>query len=143
VFLSDLRPVEARLRPIVTLARPWRADRSIEGGPLTVGGRTFEKGLGVASRSELVFDTHERFDVLAATVGIDASAAGRGDCEFVVLADGKEVLRQRMRGSDPPRDIRAKVAGAQRIALVVEPGEELDLSDHADWCDARLLRTAR
>jgi hypothetical protein len=26
------------------------------------------------------------------------------------------------------------------VTLLVEPGEGLDLADHADWCDARFIK---
>ncbi|MEX0585305.1 MAG: NPCBM/NEW2 domain-containing protein, partial [Pirellulales bacterium] len=59
----------------------------------------------------------------------------------VVLADGKEVLRQRMRGGEAPKEIRVSTAGADQVTLVVEPGEDLDLADHADWCDVRFVQS--
>jgi hypothetical protein len=141
VFLSDTRPVESRQRPIVTLGRPWQADKNVVGGPLRIAGRSFDKGIGVQSRSELSFAQPGAFDVLAASIGVDDSASGRGDCEFVVLGDGKELFRGRKRGGEEAEEIRVSTAGVKLLTLVVEPGADLDLSDHADWGDARLLRS--
>jgi hypothetical protein len=91
----------------------------------------------------LTFDIRGEYDVLAATIGIDAETEGRGDCMFVVRGDGRELYRQRVRGSDEPRDIQLDVKRVRKLTLLVEPGAELDLSDHADWCDARLIRTEK
>jgi hypothetical protein len=143
VFLSDMKPVAAETRPVVTLPREWQADRGVMGGPLTVGGKTFDKGLGVMSRTQLTFAQPAGFDSLAATIGIDATAQERGNCEFVVLVDGREAFRETMTGKMPPKEIRVATAGASRVSLVVEPGEDLDLADHADWCDARFLKTEK
>jgi len=140
VFLSDLEPVDARHQPLVTLERPWQADRSVSGRPLTLGGQVYEKGIGVASRSILVFENEGDFDEFAATIGIDDETQRRGDCVFVVEVDGREEFRQRVTGRDPPRKIAVDIEDSQRIALIVEVGEDLDLSDHADWCDARFLK---
>lgn len=140
VFLSDLEPTEARHQPLVTLQRPPQMDQSVGGRPLTLAGRTFDKGIGVASRSVLVFENEGNFDLLAATIGIDAETEGRGDCVFVVEADGREIFQLRMTGKDPPKSIALDVSGKRRIALIVEPAEDLDLADHADWCDARFVR---
>ena len=140
VFLSDLEPVEARHQPLVTLERPFQRDASVAGNPLTLAGREFDKGLGVASRSVLVFHNEGKFDLFAATIGIDEETEGRGDCEFVVEVDGREQFRQRVTGKDPPRTISVEIEGGQRISLLVEAGEDLDLSDHADWCDARFVK---
>ena len=139
-YLSDLDPVEVIDEPIATLAMPWQRDKSAAGKRLTIAGRTFEKGLGVHARSLLRYDIDGRFDEFVATIGIDAEAAGRGDCNFLVQADGQELLRQRVRGNEPALDIKLKISGAKQLTLIVEPGEDLDLADHADWANARLLR---
>ena len=140
-FLSDLDPVQASQEVIVAFPRTYQRDSSVGKSPLSVRGRTFEKGVGVQSRSELVY-ANEGFNLLAATIGIDDSARGHGDCEFVILADGKELLRERITGRDAPRDIQVAISGADQVTLLVEPGADLDLSDHADWCDARFIRAA-
>jgi hypothetical protein len=56
------------------------------------------------------------------------------------MGDGKELLRERKKGSDPAREIKLDVAGVKLLSLIVEPGEDLDLADLADWADARVLR---
>jgi hypothetical protein len=140
VFLSDLEPLTARHQPLVTLVRPWQRDRSIGGRPLTLGAKVFGKGIGVASRSEIAFANESNFDLLAATIGIDAETEGRGDCVFVIEAGGKEVFRQRMSGKDAPKTVSVPIAGVEKVTLIVEPGEDLDLADHANWCDARFVR---
>ncbi len=142
-FLSDLDPIEAIEEPLVTYAGPWRRDRNVLNQPLTLGKTVYEKGIGVHSRCRLSYALDGKFDLFAATVGIDASTGGKGDCVFAVLADGKELFRKQMRGPDAPADVRVKVAGAQRLTLLVDWGEDLDLADRADWCDARVIRETK
>jgi hypothetical protein len=139
-YLSDLDPLEALDEPIATYAMPWQRNKSVSGKPLIMAGRTYENGLGVHARNLLRYELGGRFDEFSATIGLDASSAGRGDCIFVVQADGREIHRQRVRGLDAPRDIKLDVRGAQQLTLLVDPGEDLDLADHADWANARLLR---
>jgi hypothetical protein len=105
VFLSDLKPIQEEHQPLVTLPRPWQRDKSVSGGPLTLGSRVFEKGIGVHSRTSLTFEAGGEYDVLAVTIGLDAAAGGKGDCEFVVLGDGEPLLTRRVRGTDPPQKI--------------------------------------
>jgi hypothetical protein len=139
-FLSDLKPVVEEQQPILTLPRPWQRDKSVSGGPLKIGDRVFEKGIGVHSRSLLTFEADGQYDVLAATIGLDAAAGGKGDCVFVVLADDEPLLTKRMRGNDPPQTIELPISGRRLITLLVEPGEGLDLADHANWCEARFIK---
>jgi hypothetical protein len=140
IYLSDLKPAEVKQQAFVTLVRPWQRDRSITGKPLTIGGKTFDKGIGVQSQAELTFDLPDEYDVLAATIGIDADALGKGDCLFEVLLDGQKLFSERVRGSDPPKEIQVPVARGKQVSLVVLPGADLDLADHADWADVRLLK---
>jgi alpha-galactosidase len=140
-FLSDLKPTAEEQQAIATIARPWQRDKSVMGKPLTLGSRVFEKGIGVHSRSSLAFDVDEGFDVLAATIGIDAETGGKGDCVFTVLGDGRPLFTQQMKGDSPAQDISVPLGGARQLTLLVEPGADLDLADHADWCDARLIKS--
>jgi hypothetical protein len=141
-FLSDLKPLEAEQQPVVSFPRPWRNDRSVEGNTLTLSGVSYDKGLGVAPSSRLVYALDGQVDVFAATIGIDAETGGRGDCVFAVLGDGKELFRLQVRGKDPAHKLRLDVRGVKQLELIVEPGEDLDLGDHADWADACLIRQA-
>lgn len=139
-FLSDLKPSAVEQQAIATIARPWQRDKSVLGKPLTLGTRVFEKGIGVHSRSLLTFAAEGKYAVLAATIGIDAETAGKGDCVFTVLGDGQPLFTKQMKGSDAPHDLSVPIAGVQQVTLLVEPGADLDLADHADWCDARLIK---
>jgi hypothetical protein len=140
-FLSDLKPVQVMEDTIVALPRPWQADRSVTGRPLIVGGQQEAKGLGVQSGTRLVFDINGLDAAqFAADVSLDPVTGRKGDCEFVVRGDGRELWRQRVRGADPPVSVQVAVEGVSRLELAVEFGENLDLGDHANWGDARLIR---
>jgi NPCBM/NEW2 domain-containing protein len=142
-YLSDLKPTAVQQRSIAFLDVPWRRDRSVMGRTLTLAGRTFEKGIGVHATSRLTFAAGGKYDELAAEIGIDAETSGNGDCVFSVLADGETLFSSRVRGADPPQSIRLDIGGKQEVVLVVEAGEGLDLADHADWCDVRLIKAKK
>ena len=60
-----------------------------------------------------------------------------------MIGDGRVLFESgEITGRDEPRAIRVNIVGVKIIALLVDFGEELDLSDHADWADARLIRPA-
>jgi hypothetical protein len=139
-FLSDLKPIAEEQQPIVTLPLAARHDKSVSGKPLTLSTRIYEKGLGVHARSSLTFAADKKWDQLVATIGLDGAANGKGDCVFVVLADGQQLLTQRIKGTDPPAEIQLPITGRQQVTLLVEPGEGLDLADHANWCDVHFIK---
>ncbi|MFW6163572.1 MAG: NPCBM/NEW2 domain-containing protein, partial [Planctomycetota bacterium] len=116
-FLSDLDPVAVSEEALVTYAGPWRRDRNAVGGPLKLGKTIYQKGLGVHARCRLTYDLGGRYQVFAAVLGLDASTEGKGNCIFIVDADGRELLRKRLRGSDPPLPVRLRIAGARELTL--------------------------
>lgn len=144
-FLSSLTPLEASQRPMFTVERPWRKNLSVGGNPLqlrtSTGIRRFENGIGVQSFSRLVFENDRGFSRFLCTAGIDAETNGRGDCVMRVEGDGITLWTQRVRGSDEAIEVDVSIEGIGRIALIVEPGEQFDLADHANWAKARFLKT--
>ena len=139
-YLSDLQPLAEEQQPLVTLGFPAQRDRGAAGQGLKLGSRVYEKGLGVHARSLLTFPTEKQWDIFSATIGLDSASGGKGDCIFQVLADGQLIFSKRMRGTDDPQEIQLPVTGRAQVTLRVEPGAGLDLGDHANWCDARLIR---
>jgi hypothetical protein len=139
-YLSDLKPVEVEESTLLTLPRPWQRDKGVMARPLTLGQQVYAKGIGVHARSSLTFASDRKYDVLAAVIGIDAQGGGKGDCVFSVLGDGQSIFTQRVKGNDPPQAVKLDISQYAQITLLVEPGEGLDLGDHANWCDVRMIK---
>jgi len=142
-WVSDLKPAETNEQTIVALPQKWKADRSVSGTPLKLAGRTFDKGIGVHARSQLTFAVDGKYEKFAVVIGLDDAARRKGDCVFVVSGDGRELFRQRVKGRDKPAQVRLDVRNVRRLVLLVEPGENLDIADHADWADACLILPAK
>ncbi len=147
VYVSDLSPYDERIEGLLHRSGPGRTpwpvkrDRSVAGGPLSIAGQTFSKGLGVHSFTELTFDIGGAYETFAATIGIDDAVRPRGHVVFRVIGD-EEILFDSgpVTGRNGPKGILVDIVGVQVLKLVVDYGEELDIADHADWGDARLLR---
>jgi hypothetical protein len=140
-FLSDLTPVEVRSETILALPRSWQPDRSVTGRPLATASQQEAKGLGMQAGTRLVFDIADVAAAeFAAELSLDPDAGTIGDCEFVFRGVGRELLRKRMIGCERAQAVRVEVGGVARIEVAVEFGENLDLGDHANWADARLIR---
>lgn len=142
-FLSELQPLAEEQRPIVTPPYPTRRDLNASGLPLRLGSQVYEKGLGVHAFSKLTFAAGGQWDRFLATIGLAPDEGQQGDCVFKVLADGKVIFERRVRAADAPQVVDLPIAGCEQVMLVVEPGEDLDLGDHANWCDARFIRDKR
>jgi hypothetical protein len=138
-YLSDLQPAVVAERALVAFPRSWQADRNVLGEPLRAGTQTFEKGIGVQSGSSLTFELKEPADEFVAVLAVDPPGGSGGDCDFVILAEGREVARKSVHGGDPPVPIRIDISDARRLELRVEYGRNLDFGDHANWCAAHVV----
>src|SRR5262245_7049536 len=139
-YLSDIEPIEYRHTPYLSLSYPYRRDRCVTGGPLSLRGQAFRKGLGMHSRSELTYDLKGQFRRFEATVGIDDETAGQGSVNFHVLLDGRDAWQSGLiTGQSTPKRVHIDTTSAKRLTLVVDFGALGDVQDHADWADARLV----
>jgi hypothetical protein len=139
-FLSDLKPASVEEGAVITISRPWQRDKNVMARPLVLGTKTYDKGIGVHARSSLTFAAGGKYDTLAAVIGIDAGTGGKGDCIFTVLGDGQPLFTKRVKGNEPPQEISVEIARASEVTLLVEPGADLDLADHANWCEVRFIK---
>ncbi|MET7453045.1 NPCBM/NEW2 domain-containing protein [Streptomyces sp. NPDC005574] len=110
-----------------------------DGGPLTLGGTVYAKGLGAHAESAVEFYAGAACETVTADVGVDDEKGSAGSVTFEVWADGtKAAATGVLTGATPAQPLTADVTGAQLVRLVVtDAGDGID-SDHADWADARL-----
>lgn len=141
VYLSDLKPTSEKTEGRLHLPWPIRLDQSVAAGPLAIGGRRFERGLGMHSRAEITYALDGKYESFAATIGLDDAVRPAGSVTFRVLGDGKTLFdSELLTGADEPRDILVAIKGVRQLTLIADYGDELDLSDYANWGGARLLR---
>ncbi|MEU0373711.1 glycoside hydrolase family 2 TIM barrel-domain containing protein [Streptomyces sp. NPDC006283] len=110
-----------------------------DGGWLSLGGTTYERGLGVHALSTVEVHLGGNCSTFTADVGVDDEMGGRGSVVFEVYADTRPVhVTDVLRGDNAAVHVRASVAGAQRLRLRVTDGGDGTAHDHADWAAARL-----
>ena len=143
VYLSDLEPLDYRFTPYLGLTWPLCRDRNVLGGVLSLRNREFAKGMGVHSQSAVSYRLEGKYKRFQATLGIDDATDGQGSVVFRVLADGKPVYTSPVvRGNHPPVTLAPlSLAGVKILTLVVDFADFGDVQDHADWCDAVLIKS--
>ena len=143
VYVSDLEPADLIVRSIIGGDWPPQRNRNVTGGPITIGKRSYARGIGVHAYTALVYELNAEFERFMAEVGIDDSMGGRGNAIFRVRGDGRVLFESPpMSGGDKPVTVSVTLAGVQRLTLECDEGKGLNLSDHGNWADARLIRTA-
>ncbi len=121
----------------------WRVleDKSVEGkGPISVGGTTYERGLGVHANSEIVFPLDRKYQTFHVIPGPDD--AHHGVVEMRILVDGKEVFAS---GKVSSRGYKARaleipLKRAKVLTLVVTDAGDGRGGDHASWAEAYLTK---
>ena len=142
VYLSDIEPTEYAFTPYLTRKWPLRSNQNAVGGPLRLGGREYARGIGMHSQSLATYRLNGEFAVFQAMIGIDAVTEGEGSVVFRVLADGKPLFTSNVvRGKTPALALGPlNVTDVQQLTLAVDFADHGDILDHADWCDALLIK---
>ncbi|QOJ13518.1 MAG: NPCBM/NEW2 domain-containing protein [Planctomycetia bacterium] len=141
VYLSTLRPARYEHTPLFDRPWPYRFDRTISGGPIRIGGRAYERGVVMHSRSSLVFALDGGFDSFVATTGVVDEVRERGVVTLRVIGDGRTLWEAAgVRGGQPPREAVVRIRGVHELILEVDYDDDLDIGDHAAFAAARLIR---
>lgn len=152
-YLSDLQFELVRCMPFVgsqlpeerieQLYGPHR-DASFGGEALWLADgddvQRYEKGLALHSRTELIYRLTEPYRKLMATAGVDSRTEGRGNLILVIEGDGRELFRRPISGHDPPVSLDLNIEGVRRLKILVDYGESLDIADHLNLCNARIIK---
>ena len=130
------------------LGMKLQAKASVDGKPLTVSGKVYERGFGTRPESAVMFRANGKVSTFDAFVAIDdgAKSAGPGKsygkptAQFRVWADGKIVWNSGdVKIGQKPVETHVDLIGAREIVLETTGGGEWTSYDaaYADWLEAR------
>ena len=114
--------------------------RCAAGGPLRLGEKVYEHGIGVNSHSVLRVTLTESAKVFRADIGLDRNVDNTpASVRFHVATGGADVFATDvMRPADGVRTIEVPLRGAKEFDLIVDVGGDDRSFDQADWGDARV-----
>jgi hypothetical protein len=75
-----------------------------------------------------------------ATAGIDPETSSQGSVRLVVELDGEVVVDQEIVGRQEPFELDLDLSKRERLRILVDYGENLDLGDQLHLVEARFLR---
>ena len=133
----------------------WFKDENYQGNPLRLSGLEYAKGLilhpdteedgTVRGRVEYRLEGDMRHGRFAAVIGIDDSMEGygQGSSAFMVEVRLKGEWMQvfesgLLKLGAAPQEAKVKLAGADRLRLIVTDGGDGTVCDHALWAHARI-----
>ncbi len=161
MYLSDIEPASAKWTPLVglpaaaTLAAEYgqpHRDKSAFGGALALlvkagesiatpaATRSFNKGLALRSRTEIVYRLPVGFRRFTALAGIDPASSANGNVRLIISGDDRVLLDAEIAGDQPPHPIQLEIANVKRLKIVVDYGQNLDAGDWLNLCDAKIVK---
>ncbi len=141
VWLTELRPLSFEQVPMLALGWDFAIDRNVRGAPLTVAGVAYEHGIGVHSRSVLIYELDGKYREFVTSFGIDDDSGPLADVNVSILVDGQRRHESaHLRRGALVGPVRLDVARAGRIELVVDFGDNGDVQDRFDWIEPALIR---
>ncbi|VAX42777.1 hypothetical protein MNBD_PLANCTO02-1332 [hydrothermal vent metagenome] len=153
VYLSQLAAIDIQYQPFFSAIKQIKPlsgnklsiNKNIEEGLLRLRGKEYHYGLGMQSRTSASWLLNKNYQTFRAIIGIDDSTEGKGSVRFIVQIDGKPVFTSKqIRGTSAPFSLPLlNVSEANRITLIVDFGQRGDISDHADWCHAILVKKTK
>ncbi len=142
VYLSDMTPEGTEYTPFFDTVWEYQRDRTVDGSPLQIAKKKYSKGLWVHSKTTLTYRLAGEFSRLQATLGIDdaVAMAGHGNVDVVVTADDEVLFEQNISARDSAIPLDLSLTGKRFLKITVDFGKGLDIGDHLDIADARLIK---
>jgi alpha-galactosidase len=106
--------------------------------PLSLGGVTYEHGIGTLSINELIVDLKGQAVRFESMIGIDdAARTGQGSVTYEIWVDNKRAYTSPLlKASDPPQQVSVDLTGAKFMELLIDDGGDVSTGDYADWAGA-------
>ncbi|MDR2168516.1 MAG: NPCBM/NEW2 domain-containing protein [Planctomycetaceae bacterium] len=119
-----------------------KAKKSVANQPIKINGKTYERGVGSHSPSNIVITLPPSNCVFSAEVGINDEVDGKNaEMEFLVYGDDKLLWRSGILSTaDEPKKCEVKLENVKNLRLIQSSGPNNDLNnDHGDWADAKIV----
>ena len=123
---------------------PWPVgrDRNLRGDPISIAGRTFDRGLVLHAPATLEWRLPPDARRLRAVLGIEDArrTLGVGEVVVQISGDGKELFSQRITHADDPVPLDLDLAGVRTLTLTVNVGDDPFAGDHLALGNARITK---
>lgn len=139
-YLSDLEPRNIEYTPFFDTVWKYRKDKHRDGGPLRLAGKEYSRGLYIHSKTLLQYRIKNEYRNFRALMGIDDSVPGIGFVYVEIKGNGRTLYSGNVRSSDPPVELNLDVRGVRELDILVDFGDNLEICDHLDLCEARLIK---
>ncbi|MFK7777415.1 MAG: NPCBM/NEW2 domain-containing protein [Gimesia sp.] len=139
-YLSDLEPRNIEYTPFFDTIWKYRKDKHRDGGPLRLAGKEYSRGLYIHSKTLLQYRIKNEYRTFRAIMGIDDSVPSIGFVYVEIKGNGRTLYSGNVRSSDSPIKLNLDLRGVRDLDILVDFGDNLEICDHLDLCEARLIK---
>jgi len=149
VYLSELDPTHEEQVSFMGTPWPMRVNENVMEQPLKVAKTNYPRGLGVHTRSLLSYDLGGNFATLKLRVGMDDSAAPRGEADLSIIGDGKILWQSKnIKAGQISPELALPITGVKLLELHADPSatgntggaQMIDVLGRVDWLNVALIR---
>ncbi|MCH9792776.1 MAG: NPCBM/NEW2 domain-containing protein [Planctomycetes bacterium] len=135
-----MEPRNIKYTPFFDTVWKYRKDKHRDGGPLRLAGKEYSRGLYIHSKTLLQYRIKNEYRNFRAIMGIDDSVPSIGFVYVEIKGNGRTLYSGNVRSSDRPVELNLDVRGVRDLDILVDFGDNLEICDHLDLCEARLIK---
>jgi alpha-galactosidase len=110
-----------------------------DGTPLSIGGKRYDKGLGVHAASLVTYRLNGACTAFDSDIGVDDEASAVASVTFRIWADGDKLFDSGVvKGKTAAQSAHVDLTNKTELSLFVDNGGDDRHQDHVDWANARL-----
>lgn len=116
-----------------------QVDKTIQGKPLSIAGKAFDKGVGTHANSVMYIALKKGASKFIAYVGVDDEVGShKGIIEFRLYGDDRKLWSSSiMKAGEPAKKVNVNLEGVETLILAVNSASDGINYDHADWSQAK------
>ena len=136
---TEVKRINVDEMDLSSMTTGWRkvnTGQSVDGNPLKIAGKAFEKGIGTHAISKYMIALDGKASEFIAGAGVDDESGKDATIEFFVMGD-KKVLWQSgvIHKGDSVSMVKVSLKNVRKLALYVSDGGDNINYDHADWIE--------
>lgn len=140
IDLQNKKPDAVQTVDYVGTTPQPRSGSNVRGGPIQIGSRWFDSGIGTQSRTLMAYRLSGNESRFHAWLGLDQSAGPLASARATVIIDGKTAYDSGpMLSGEPARRVNLDLTGAKLLILSTEFGEGGSVRDWVNWAEPTLL----